>query len=127
VRITQDAEWPLVTFRALSPEAHAALLEAAAFSGLSVPGYLRRLVAQDLEGVGMKPSELPPGSFEATRWWRRHQRLYFCEGSTSKHTYDDPARAECVELRAKVAVAAAAVRDAEKAATAPLEAARRKT
>ncbi len=40
--------WKVVGFRTLSPEAHAALVARASDQGLSVSGYLRRVVADTL-------------------------------------------------------------------------------
>ena len=45
--VTRDI-WKVVGFRTLSPEAHAALVACASDQGLSVSGYLRRVVADTL-------------------------------------------------------------------------------
>ena len=51
--VTSDA-WKVVGFRTLSPEAHAAVVGRAEDQGLSVSGYLRRVVATDLRSSGGK-------------------------------------------------------------------------
>ena len=66
-QVSDNDRWPMVNFRAFSPESRAAVLAKATGLGLSVSDYLRGVVARDLDLGGNGDGALS-GANERLHW-----------------------------------------------------------